>query len=208
MEPKQTIGELIEKEVRKQGRSITQFADDICCQRSNVYDIFKRSKMDVTQLALISKVLNHNFFKDLADDPGLINLSDPETEKELINRKAVSMFMSVMPDILKRLGMEPMIIFSKLDEEEIPLPDLGLSQYPIFFTVGERLLDKWGGNPAKPILEVREYKTKSGFPVDFWHRNDNNFNSIDIPLTYRSENEWMEIMSFVKENFLPYLKYD
>lgn len=208
METKQTIGELIEKEVRKQGRSITQFADDICCQRSNVYDIFKRSKMDVTQLALISKVLNHNFFKDLADDPGLINLSDPETEKELINRKAVSMFMTVMPEILKKLGMDPMIIFSKFDEDDVPLPDLGLSQYPIFFTIGEPLIEKWGKQNLGGILEVREYKTESGFIVDFWHRNDNNFNSIDIPLIYRSENEWMEIMSFVKENFLPYLKYD
>lgn len=205
MESKQTIGELIEKEVRRQGRSITQFADDICCQRSNVYDIFKRSKMDVTQLALISKVLNHNFFKDLADDPDLINLNDPETEKELLNRKAVSMFMTVMPDILKKLGIEPMIIFSKFDEDDVPLPDLGLSQYPIFFTIGEPLINKWGEQNLGGILDVKEFKTKSGFIVDLWHRNDNGYTSVDIPLIYLSENEWMEIMCFVKDNLLRYL---
>lgn len=42
-----TIGKLIEEEVRKQGWSITAFADEICCTRTNVYDIFGRSKMDV-----------------------------------------------------------------------------------------------------------------------------------------------------------------
>ena len=62
-----TIGKLIEEEVRKQGWSITAFADEICCTRTNVYDIFGRSKMDVAQLELISKVLGHNFFKDLAE---------------------------------------------------------------------------------------------------------------------------------------------
>lgn len=58
-----TIGKLIEQEVRRQGRSITAFADEICCTRTNVYDIFGRNKMDVAQLELISKVLGHNFLR-------------------------------------------------------------------------------------------------------------------------------------------------
>lgn len=47
---KLTIGKLIEKEVRKQQIPITEFARLICCQRNNVYDIFKRSKIDIVQL--------------------------------------------------------------------------------------------------------------------------------------------------------------
>ena len=47
MTNKRTIGELIENEVRKQQIPITEFAKMICCQRNNVYDIFKRSKMDI-----------------------------------------------------------------------------------------------------------------------------------------------------------------
>ena len=58
MTNKRTIGELIENEVRKQQIPITEFAKMICCQRNNVYDIFKRSKMDIAQLKQISKVLN------------------------------------------------------------------------------------------------------------------------------------------------------
>ena len=56
-----TIGKLIEEEVRKQGWVIKDFAEKICCTRTNVYDIFARSKMDVSQLELISRVLKHNF---------------------------------------------------------------------------------------------------------------------------------------------------
>lgn len=70
---KLTIGKLIEKEVRKQQIPITEFARLICCQRNNVYDIFKRSKIDIVQLKQISKVLRRNFFKELADDLELIN---------------------------------------------------------------------------------------------------------------------------------------
>ena len=55
MANKRTIGELIENEVRKQQIPITEFAKMICCQRNNVYDIFKRSKMDIAQLKQISK---------------------------------------------------------------------------------------------------------------------------------------------------------
>ena len=66
MANKKTIGELIEREVRKQQIPITQFEEMICCQRNNVYDIFRRSKLDIILLKRISEVLKHNFFKDLA----------------------------------------------------------------------------------------------------------------------------------------------
>jgi methionyl-tRNA formyltransferase len=48
---KETIGKLIEKEVRKKQISITSFADKICCKRNNVYDIFKRSKKMIVCIA-------------------------------------------------------------------------------------------------------------------------------------------------------------
>ena len=73
MANKKTIGELIEQEVRRQQIPITDFAKKICCQRNNVYDIFKRCKMDIAQLKKISEVLSRNFFKELANDIDLIN---------------------------------------------------------------------------------------------------------------------------------------
>ena len=86
MAHKRTIGELIENEVRKQQIPITEFAKMIYCQRNNVYDIFKRNKMDIAQLKQISKVLNHNFFKDLYEDEELIS-NNEEAGEEIMKQK-------------------------------------------------------------------------------------------------------------------------
>jgi hypothetical protein len=61
------IGEMIEQELKRQERSVTWFADKLMCERSNVYDIFKRKSIDTELLARISTVLNTNFFGILSD---------------------------------------------------------------------------------------------------------------------------------------------
>ncbi len=48
--------------------TITWFASQIHCDRRNVYYIFERPTIDTGLLQLISEVVNHNFFRDLADD--------------------------------------------------------------------------------------------------------------------------------------------
>lgn len=65
---KYNIGEQIEKEVRKQGISIVDFAKMIHCNRNNVYNIFKRQTIDVLLLKSICEVLNRNFFSELAKE--------------------------------------------------------------------------------------------------------------------------------------------
>ena len=108
---KTTIGKLIESEVRKQQIPITEFAKLICCQRNNVYDIFKRSKIDIVQLKQISKVLKRNFFKELADDIELIS-EDDISEKEVLRQKAVSQFFEIVPNILHELGKPSTLFFA------------------------------------------------------------------------------------------------
>lgn len=56
------IGKLIEEELRRQERSVTWFADKLCCERTNVYSIFKRQSIDTILLLRISLVLHRNFF--------------------------------------------------------------------------------------------------------------------------------------------------
>lgn len=56
------IGSLIEEQVRKQKMNVSVFAKKLNCDRTNVYDIFKRSTIDTELLYRISKVLNYNFF--------------------------------------------------------------------------------------------------------------------------------------------------
>ena len=56
------IGKLIEEELRKQERTVTWFAGKLCCERTNVYSIFKRQSIDTELLARISRILHYNFF--------------------------------------------------------------------------------------------------------------------------------------------------
>ena len=111
MNNKKILGRLIEEEVRRQQIPITKFADMICCQRNNVYKIFERSSLHIDQLALISKVLNRNFFEELARDPSLIDINSDEAIQEMENRRAVSQFMEVVPKLLSKMGKQPVIAF-------------------------------------------------------------------------------------------------
>lgn len=56
------IGKLIEEELRRQGRSVSWFAEKLYCDRTNVYSIFKRKSLDTDLLLRISQILNYNFF--------------------------------------------------------------------------------------------------------------------------------------------------
>ena len=58
------IGKSIEKVLREQGRSVSWFAKQICCERTNVYSIFNRDSIDTGLLMRISIVLSHDFFKE------------------------------------------------------------------------------------------------------------------------------------------------
>lgn len=62
------IGQIIEKEFYRQGRSVTWFASKLCCDRTNVYNIFKRESIDTSLLTKISRTLNHDFFSYYVED--------------------------------------------------------------------------------------------------------------------------------------------
>lgn len=62
------IGKLIEEELRRQQRTVSWFARNLYCQRTNVYDIFKRRSIDTEMLLRISVILRHNFFRHYQDE--------------------------------------------------------------------------------------------------------------------------------------------
>lgn len=191
MEKKQTIGELIEHEVRKQ-MSITQFADAICCQRNNVYDIFRRSKIDIILLKRISEVLNHNFFQNLANDLGLIDVDD-----EAAKDKAIAQFYKVVPIILREMGKDDTIISGSLpDEPGCLVPDFFLPSYIISFTLGETFNERFGRNP---LLHIETIRNEKGAEVELLtnlvHRN----RSLNIKLDNKTEEEWRDTLAFAFE---------
>ena len=58
------IGNLIHGELKRQGRNAQWLANQIYCEKSNVYKMFKRKSIDLDQLIRISEALQHNFLKD------------------------------------------------------------------------------------------------------------------------------------------------
>ena len=56
------IGKEIKAELRRQERGVSWLADKLHCDRTNVYDIFKREGIDTRLLESISIILNRNFF--------------------------------------------------------------------------------------------------------------------------------------------------
>ena len=62
------IGQLIEQELRRQRRSVSWFAKELYCDRTNVYKLFRKESIDTLLLYRISYVLSHDFFKYYTDD--------------------------------------------------------------------------------------------------------------------------------------------
>ena len=60
-------GQLIECTLHDQGRTVTWFAEQLCCTRPNVYKIFQKENIDIHLLWRISCILEHDFFRDLSD---------------------------------------------------------------------------------------------------------------------------------------------
>ena len=62
------IGSLIEQELRRQDQSVTWFASELHCDRTNVYKVFNKKSIDTLLLENICVILRHNFFLDYADE--------------------------------------------------------------------------------------------------------------------------------------------
>ena len=56
------IGKEIKAELERQERGATWLAEKLHCDRTNVYNIFRREGIDTRLLERISVILNRNFF--------------------------------------------------------------------------------------------------------------------------------------------------
>jgi hypothetical protein len=62
------IGNIIKKQFDALGCSVSWLAKELCCDRTNIYSIFKRESIDTRLLEKISVILNHDFFKYYSQD--------------------------------------------------------------------------------------------------------------------------------------------
>ncbi len=67
------IGSLIREELHRQERTVSWFAKHLYCDRSNVYDIFKRANLDTELLFRISQLLQCDFFSHYSHELHAVN---------------------------------------------------------------------------------------------------------------------------------------
>lgn len=192
MENTKTIGELIQKEVLKQGWKIEDFADAVGYSRGNYYKVIKKNNLDIQLISKASEVLKHNFFQDLANDARLAETNETEEERE--NRENFSYFYSIVSKILKDMGKDDMFALSMWDKEGDPLPDGGFPFYPVSFTIGETFEQRCGSQIQ-------------GMRID--HISDSKNNSVEIitncfgsrcvnfTIDRKTESEWRSLLKFV-----------
>ena len=60
------LGNMIKRELKAQGRSVSWLARTIHMERSSIYKIFERNSLDVGLLIRISIVMDHDFFADIS----------------------------------------------------------------------------------------------------------------------------------------------
>ena len=59
------IGSIIKQKLQENSMTIKEFSKKINCDRTTVYDIFKRKSIDVERLVKISEVLNFDFVNEI-----------------------------------------------------------------------------------------------------------------------------------------------
>ncbi|MBE6300116.1 MAG: XRE family transcriptional regulator [Bacteroidales bacterium] len=62
------IGLRIKEELKNQRRSVKWLADNLYCDRTNIYKIFQKDSIDTLLLYRISKILSYDFFKEYSQD--------------------------------------------------------------------------------------------------------------------------------------------
>ena len=164
-------------------------------------------KLSLLNLAIEQESANkRNFFKELAENPELAGANDPEVEKDLQNRRAVAQFFDAMPKVLKNLRIDTNIVMPIMQNEfNDPLPDYGLSDYAIFFTVGERLYDRFS-KEGLGLFEVKTEIATGGHPIDIWHNTLYHSWFADVKLDYKTENEWGDIILYLLNNCMPVIR--
>ena len=79
------LGSLVKRKMKERNISISEFAQAIHCDRTNVYSIFKRKSMDVQLIVRISNALDYDFLQYYHQ--GVKNKNDDNLRLEIIVQK-------------------------------------------------------------------------------------------------------------------------
>lgn len=60
------IGKMIRERVEQRGISVEWLARQLCCERTNVYSIYRRRSVDTDLLLRLSRILEYDFLSEIA----------------------------------------------------------------------------------------------------------------------------------------------
>ena len=99
------IGERIREVLRERKMDVAEFARLLPYDPTNVYNIFRRKKIDIELLARISKVLGHDFVAEVCEQCGFTErLFPPKVAIVLEISNLSAKKFSKFVDALKELG--------------------------------------------------------------------------------------------------------
>jgi plasmid maintenance system antidote protein VapI len=81
-------GEIIEQRVRQSGMKISHVAEMLNMSRENLYDIFKRSDVDISKITQIGNVINYDFSLEFHKDYQMV-AQEPSSHFQLSNIQIV-----------------------------------------------------------------------------------------------------------------------
>ncbi|MBE6310426.1 MAG: hypothetical protein E7080_05160 [Bacteroidales bacterium] len=203
---KKILGQIIKDEVKRQGLKGIDFAELIPCSENHIYKIYKSTSLDTFLLERISKVLNHNFFEDIIN--GNVDMENPEVIKEFNNRRAVSQFMEIVPEVLEELKRSPIISFGRPIELQkgIQTPDFIITDYWISFTIGETFMERSPVHCNQSCIRYEKIQNKENAEIEvlineyvLQTRPNSNPIQINIKLDYKTKDEWLKIMKYAFE---------
>lgn len=193
------IGQLIMDEINRQRLTKKEVYDAIPTTKQNFDNMLQRPGLDVITLGKIGNCLKCDLFKRISETPSLLSLEDPKTLKYLEEKRAISQFVEVVPDVLHKLGKSSVIAFSsKRFEKEVPnlvLPDFILPDYEFTFTKGGGLFTA-ASNGQKVPFQINHINGGKGKELYIWYNPLQADIFFDLELIYRKEEEWFETMKW------------
>lgn len=202
---KKIIGQRIKEVVISKKITHKEFAELLSVSDNYVFKIYNKSSLDTKFLEIISKALNHNFFEDIIN--GIVEMDNSEVMKDFYNRRAVSQFHEIVPEVLEELGREPIISFGRPSglEKGIKIPDFILTDYFITFTVGETFMERSPEHCKKSFIGY-DVKNKDNIEIEVLHNERVKQNmslsnpvQINIKLDYKTKEEWIKTLKFAFE---------
>lgn len=131
----QRIKEIFDQQPKN--HNIEWFADKLHCKRSNIYNIFSRSTIDTDLLFHISKILGHDFFRDLTVELYRFN-SDDRNEKQEIYEDIMHSIGQLLNRKLGWLALpENLPYHYRLNDDDSADSSLPPSQYIVSVKSGE-----------------------------------------------------------------------